>query len=124
MSMRNLLKLEEAALFTMAVFAYAGMDLPWWWFFALLLAPDLSALGYLAGPRVGAFTYNLAHHRGLAVLLFMLSVPLGSIPLRLAGIILFAHSSLDRVFGYGLKYPDSFTHTHLGLIGKARLEEQ
>lgn len=124
MSMRNLLKLEEAALFTMAVFAYAGMDLPWWWFFALLLAPDLSALGYLAGPRVGAFTYNLAHHRGLAVLLFMLSVPLDSIPLRLAGIILFAHSSLDRVFGYGLKYPDSFTHTHLGLIGKARLEEQ
>jgi hypothetical protein len=78
----------------------------------------------LAGPRVGAFTYNLAHHRGLAVLLFMLSVPLDSIPLRLAGIILFAHSSLDRVFGYGLKYPDSFTHTHLGLIGKARLEEQ
>lgn len=121
--MRNLLKLEEAALFALALFAYAGMGQPWWWFFALLLAPDLSALGYLAGPRVGAFTYNLFHHRALAVLLFALSVPLASIPLRIAGVILFAHSSLDRVFGYGLKYPDAFTHTHLGLIGKARREQ-
>lgn len=29
-----------------------------------------------------------------------------------------AHSSLDRVLGYGLKYPDSFSHTHLGRIGR------
>jgi hypothetical protein len=119
MTMRNLLKLEELALALMAVFAYAGLGQPWWWFFALLLAPDLSALGYLAGPRVGAFTYNLAHHRGLAVLLFVLSVPLASIPLRVAGIILFAHSSFDRVFGYGLKYPDSFSNTHLGPIRRS-----
>jgi hypothetical protein len=40
--------------------------------------------------------------------------------LQLAGIILFTHSSMDRVFGYGLKYPDSFNNTHLGPIGKAR----
>lgn len=118
--MRNLLKLEEAALFALAIFAYAGMGLPWWWFALLLFAPDLSAIGYLAGPRVGAFTYNLFHHRALAVLLFAISVPLASIPLRVAGIILFAHASLDRVFGYGLKHTDSFQNTHLGPIGRGR----
>lgn len=118
--MRNLLKLEEAALFALALFAYAGMGLPWWWFALLLFAPDLSAIGYLAGPRIGAFTYNLFHHRALAVLLFALSMPMDSMPLRVAGIILFAHASLDRVFGYGLKYPDSFQNTHLGQIGQGR----
>ncbi|MBX3002574.1 MAG: DUF4260 domain-containing protein [Anaerolineales bacterium] len=115
--MRYLLKLEEAALFALMLFVYAGMGLPWWWFGALLFVPDLSAIAYLAGPRIGAFAYNLFHHRALAVLLLMLSVPLNSLPLRLAGLILFAHASLDRVLGYGLKYPDSFQNTHLGWIG-------
>ena len=37
----------------------------------------------------------------------------------LGGLILFGHSSMDRILGYGLKYPDSFEHTHLGMIGKS-----
>ncbi|MCW5873184.1 MAG: DUF4260 domain-containing protein [Anaerolineales bacterium] len=116
--MKTLLRIEEAALFALAVFAYAGTGEPWWLFAVLLFAPDLSAIGYLAGPRVGAFFYNLFHHRALAVLLFALSVPMDSPVLRIAGIILFAHASLDRVLGYGLKYPDSFQNTHLGRIGR------
>jgi len=35
------------------------------------------------------------------------------------GLIFLAHSSFDRVLGYGLKYPDDFSHTHLGWIGKS-----
>jgi hypothetical protein len=27
---------------------------------------------------------------------------------------------MDRIFGYGLKYPDAFQHTHLGWIGGAK----
>jgi hypothetical protein len=42
--------------------------------------------------------------------------------LQLVGLILLGHSSLDRVFGYGLKYADSFRHTHLGWIGRAPTE--
>ncbi|MBC8508108.1 MAG: DUF4260 family protein [Anaerolineales bacterium] len=38
--------------------------------------------------------------------------------IQLIGVIMLGHSSLDRVIGYGLKYPDSFQHTHLGMIGK------
>jgi Domain of unknown function (DUF4260) len=41
-------------------------------------------------------------------------------PLVLAlGLIWLAHLGLDHLLGYGLKYDDSFQHTHLGMIGKA-----
>lgn len=115
--MKNLLRLEEAAMFALAVLAFQTLGLPWWWFALLLLTPDLGALGYLAGPRVGAVTYNILHHKGIAIALLLLGLGMSSLPLQLAGIVLFAHSSADRVFGFGLKYPDSFTNTHLGPIG-------
>jgi hypothetical protein len=118
--MRTLLKIEEAAMFALALVAYNVLDLPWWWFFALLLLPDLAALGYLAGPGVGAATYNVAHHKAVAIAAYLAGVSLNLQWLIVAGIILFAHSSMDRVLGYGLKYPDSFQNTHLGQIGRAR----
>ncbi|MBI2283378.1 MAG: DUF4260 family protein [Bacteroidetes bacterium] len=37
----------------------------------------------------------------------------------LTGPLLYAHSSFDRVMGYGLKYRDSFNNKHLGRTGKA-----
>ena len=116
--MKNLLKLEEAFMFGLSIFLFSKLDYAWWWFPLLFFAPDLSMLAYLGGPRVGAYGYNFAHHKGLAISLFVLGVLLGNTPLQLAGIILFGHSSLDRVLGYGLKYPDAFQHTHLGMIGK------
>ena len=118
--MKNLLKLEELALALLAVYLFAGLAYAWWWFPALLLAPDLSALGYLAGARVGAITYNLAHHKAVAVAAYVLGVLTANSPLQLAGVIILGHSSLDRVFGYGLKHLDSFQHTHLGWIGKLK----
>ncbi len=117
--MKTLLRLEELALALFALYLFAGLGYAWWWFPLLLLAPDLAALGYLAGPRLGSYTYNLAHHKGLAVVLFVAGAWLASPPWQLAGVIVLAHSSLDRALGYGLKYPDSFQHTHLGWIGKA-----
>ena len=116
--MKNLLKLEELFMFGLALFLFSRLDYGWGWFALLFLAPDLSMIGYLANPRLGAWTYNLVHHKGLAVALYVLGSLL-SIPwLMFAGTILFGHSSLDRVFGYGLKYPESFQATHLGKIGR------
>ncbi|MFV1859291.1 MAG: DUF4260 domain-containing protein [Anaerolineales bacterium] len=116
--MRNLLRLEEFALFLLAVYLFTELGYTWWVFLVLFLAPDLSALGYLAGPRIGATTYNNAHHKGIAIAAYLVGVLLGSQILLLIGVIMLAHSSLDRVVGYGLKYPDSFDHTHLGWTGK------
>lgn len=115
--MRTLVRTEELVLFLWAIFLFAQLPYAWWWFPALLLLPDLGMLGYLAGNRIGAWTYNLAHHRGIAIGIYLLGVYL-SVPLwQLAGIILFAHSTMDRVMGYGLKYEKGFKYTHLGELG-------
>lgn len=79
-------------------------------------------IGYLAGPRVGAVTYNLAHHKGVAALLFVLGGSVQMPVLQLAGLVILGHSSLDRVLGYGLNFSDSFQHTHLGMIGRASFD--
>ncbi len=116
--MKNLLKLEELLMLGLALFLFSKLDYGWGWYALLFLTPDLSMVGYLANPRVGAWTYNLIHHKGLSVALYVLG-SLFSIPwLMFAGTLLLGHSSFDRVFGYGLKYPDAFQNTHLGRIGK------
>jgi len=114
--MERTLKLEEAAMFGLSIYLFAQTDLAWWWYLALILVPDIGMLGYLSGPKVGAITYNLFHHKGIALVLLCLGWYLSNDWLTLSGIILFGHSSMDRIFGYGLKYPDNFKHTHLGIL--------
>ena len=116
--MKNLLKLEELALFLLALYLFTLLPYAWWWFPLLLLAPDLGMLGYLAGPAVGAWTYNVVHHKAVAVVVYVVGALLAVPLLQLAGVIMLGHSSLDRVFGYGLKYADAFSHTHLGRNGQ------
>ncbi len=117
--MKTLLKLESLALLLLGLYAFYSTGLSWWWFFALILAPDLSMLGYLLGPKWGAITYNLFHHYALAIGCYLLGNLLQVEWLTLCGVILFSHSALDRALGYGLKYKDQFKHTHLGWIGKS-----
>jgi hypothetical protein len=116
--MKNLLKLEEAFMFGLSIFLFSKLDYAWWWYPALILAPDLSMVGYLMNTRVGAMTYNFIHHKALGIGVFVLGVLLANQLLQLIGLIIFGHSSMDRVLGYGLKYPDSFQNTHLGVIGR------
>ncbi len=115
--MKNLTRLEELFLAILAFYLFTLLPIRWWWFFVLLLAPDISMVGYLLGPRAGAIVYDVVHHKAVSVALYILGGLLGIAWLQAAALILFAHSSLDRVLGYGLKYGDSFQHTHLGLIG-------
>lgn len=120
--MKTTLKLEEAAMFIASLLLFQQHGFSWGWFAVLFLAPDLGMLGYLAGTKTGAFTYNLVHHKALAVLVYLAGF-YGALPsLQFAGLLLFAHSSFDRIFGYGLKYKDNFHHTHLGMIGKGNLQ--
>ena len=84
----------------------------------VLLGPDISMIGYAGGNKMGAFMYNVFHHKGIAVVLFVIGLLLPDRIIEITGIILFGHSSMDRMFGYGLKLKEGFKHTHLGLIGK------
>ena len=83
----------------------------------LVLAPDIGMLGYLVNDRVGAIAYNLFHHKGVAVAVLAAGFFSQNPNLQILGLILFGHSSMDRMFGYGLKYFTGFRDTHLGLIG-------
>ena len=118
--MRNLLKLEEAGLFLLSIYIFSTLGFAWWWFPALLLVPDIGMAGYLLNSKIGAFLYNIFHHRLVAAGIALCGLAFEKEYWILAGIILFAHISLDRMMGYGLKYNDSFHHTHLGGIGKAK----
>lgn len=116
--MKTLLKLEELFLFLLAIYLFTRLDYAWWWFALLFLAPDLGMIGYAAGPQVGALTYNLLHHQGLAIGLYLIGAWSGNPLWQLLGLIILAHSSFDRLLGYGLKFSDAFKHTHLGRLGR------
>jgi len=101
--MKNLLKLEELFMFGLSIFLFTKLDFTWWWYPVLLFTPDFSMLGYLVSPQIGAVTYNFIHHKALGISLFVLGIILASQPLQLAGLILFGHSSMDRVLGLRLE---------------------
>jgi hypothetical protein len=116
---RLILRLEGAALFLAALYAYWLSGASWWLFLILFLTPDLAFAAYLVNPRAGALAYNAMHSTAgpiaLAIYALAFAVPLA---LSLA-IIWAAHAGFDRLLGYGLKYPSAFGDTHLGRIGKA-----
>ncbi|QNL52521.1 DUF4260 domain-containing protein [Olivibacter sp. SDN3] len=116
--MKNLLKLEEVGQFLLSIILFNQLHYAWWVFPAYLLLPDLSMIGYLINTKVGARFYNFFHHKLVGIAIFILGFSLTNEILILAGLILFGHSSMDRMFGYGLKLNDNFRHTHLGWIGK------
>jgi hypothetical protein len=73
-------------------------------------------LGYLINTSVGAISYNLFHHKMIALAVLGIGWLMGMPVVTLSGLLLYGHSSFDRVMGYGLKYFDSFKHTHLGTL--------
>lgn len=91
---------------------------PWWGLALLFLAPDLGMLGYLAGPRLGAVTYNALHLYGAGLILMALGLTAGLAMATAAGALWVAHVGFDRMLGYGLKGAGGFTCTHLGRIGR------
>ena len=111
-----ILRAESLAIFVAGVALYLQLNGSALWLLPLLLAPDLSMLGYLGGPRTGAVVYNLAHNLVTGLLLAAVGWFAAIAPLALAGAVLVAHVGMDRSLGYGLKLPTDFRDTHLGRI--------
>ncbi|MGH2545350.1 MAG: DUF4260 domain-containing protein [Actinomycetota bacterium] len=89
-----------------------------WFFVVLLLAPDVGMLGYLAGPTLGAITYNALHTTVGPAALAVIGILTASPGATSVALVWFAHIGLDRMLGYGLKHPSGFRETHLGRIGR------
>jgi hypothetical protein len=103
MKIKNILKVEEGLLVLLSIYLF-------------ILAPDIGMLGYLVNNKVGALTYNIFHHKGLAIIVYIIGIYLRNEAVQMAGIIILGHASIDRLLGFGLKYPENFKHTHLGYL--------
>jgi hypothetical protein len=119
-SVRTWLRLEGLAAFVagLVLFGVSGGD--WLLLVPLIILPDISAIGYLAGPRVGAIAYNSVHSWAPGFIALLAGAWLASAAVLLVAGVLLAHVGIDRALGYGLKLPSSFGDTHLGRIGRAR----
>ncbi|AOZ90779.1 DUF4260 domain-containing protein [Paenibacillus crassostreae] len=108
-----LLHLEGLAVLLFSLYFYSYFQFSWVLFFVLLLAPDVSMMGYLINNKVGAILYNLIHTYTLAILVIICGLLLSSQLVLALGLILSSHIGMDRMVGYGLKYPTNFKDTHL-----------
>ncbi|GAA5107010.1 DUF4260 domain-containing protein [Orbus sasakiae] len=112
-----LLRLENLVFFVASIFAYHFYGYSWSLFAIFFLVPDMTLIGYLINAKVGAILYNLMHSYIGAVIFAVFAFFIASTLMPFVFIWL-AHISFDRALGFGLKYRDSFKHTHLGFIGK------
>lgn len=116
---RWMLRAEGGAVLAGSVIAYSilarapDMANAWWLFALAFLAPDLSALGYLINPRIGATCYNALHLEVPPALLLGLGLYERSHLAVALALIWLAHIGLDRLLAFGLKYPTKFQDTHL-----------
>ncbi len=111
--MKLLIKIEEIAFFALGIYLFSLLDYKWWQFMVLLFIPDLAMIGYVVNTKVGAIVYNFFHVRALGISIYIIGAIFSSQLAMLTGVIFFSHSSMDRIFGFGLKYSDDFKHTHL-----------
>ncbi|WP_096435559.1 DUF4260 domain-containing protein [Alteribacter populi] len=113
---KKLLHVEGFAVLTLSLYFYSINDFSWLLFLIFILAPDLSMLGYLHNNKVGAVLYNIFHTYSFPILVVICGLWLSSQTTLAIGIILAAHIGMDRMVGYGLKYPTNFKDTHLNRV--------
>jgi hypothetical protein len=113
-------RLEGGVLLALSLLIYWKLAGPWLWYLLLILIPDLFALGYLRGPRLGAAAYNLGHTWLLPGILAAVGLIGGTSFAVDVALIWLGHIGIDRLLGYGLKLPSGFQDTHLGRIGRNR----
>jgi hypothetical protein len=117
---RSILRIEGLAAAALSAVLYARTGASWWLFAALWLTPDLSMVGYLYRPCWGARIYNAVHSYLAPLTLAVTALLLRSPALLPFALIWINHIGVDRVLGYGLKYPEGFQWTHLGKLGGRR----
>ncbi|ENH96747.1 hypothetical protein J416_09054 [Gracilibacillus halophilus YIM-C55.5] len=111
-----LLHVEGLVVLVLSSYLYFSMQFSWLLFVAFLLAPDLSALGYLKNNKVGSILYNLCHTYSIPIVIIIYGMLVNNHISLMIGFIWVAHIGMDRMIGYGLKYPTKFQDTHLNRV--------
>ncbi len=110
---KTIVRLEGLLFFLLGLTLYWQLGGNLLWFFVFLFVPDISMVGYRIDKKLGALLYNLMHNYITALAVLFIGLITGSDVLSFAGLIIFSHVGIDRLFGYGLKYETSFKDTHL-----------
>lgn len=116
--MKTLAKLEELAVVLLSIYLFSRLSYAWWVFPLFFFAPDVSLLGLLVGKRAGALSYDLVHHKAVAVGLYILGGLLRYPLLSLVGVLLLGHSSFDRILGLSLMDPTGQAPVAFGPFGQ------
>lgn len=109
-----LLRIEGALDLALSLIFFQAVHGNWLLFILLLLVPDLAMLGYLRDTQLGTVCYNLVHTLVGPFLIVAYAYLTKSLWLLPYALIWTAHIGLDRMLGFGLKYPTRFGDTHLG----------
>src|SRR5262245_56578507 len=110
---RWIVRLENLILALAAFYFYRQLGGSWLILALLILIPDVSMAGYLKDKRLGSIIYNLGHNYLLALGIVVIGWLSNSLFWVEIGLILVMHVGLDRLLGFGLKYPTDFKATHM-----------
>ncbi|MDG5472011.1 DUF4260 domain-containing protein [Jeotgalibacillus sp. ET6] len=108
-----LLNAEGFAGLALSLYIYGFYQFSWILFVLLLYSPDVSMIGYVINQKLGAILYNVFHTYVLSIACVFCGLLLTNQLVLAIGLIWSAHIGMDRMFGYGLKYPTNFKDTHL-----------
>jgi hypothetical protein len=111
-----LLHAEGMAVLAFCLYLYGHLQFSWILFLMLLLVPDISMAGYAFNPKTGAKVYNIFHTYSVSLVVVISGLLLSNSTLIAIGLIWTAHIGMDRMLGYGLKYPTHFKDTHLNRV--------
>jgi len=111
-----ILHMEGSIVFALCIYFYFSLGFSWITFLVFLFTPDISALAYLKNNKVGSTVYNLFHTYCLPMALLLYGVVANNDIVLMMSLIWIAHIGMDRMFGYGLKYPTKFQDTHLNRV--------
>lgn len=91
--MKNVLKLEEAAMAALGVYFLTGynLNISIWLWLLIFFSPDISMLGYLTNAKVGVISYNIFHHKAIAIAVMGINYFMQNEVMLAIGILLFAH---------------------------------
>jgi hypothetical protein len=109
---KTLLRAEGLVMFAAALVLYLDAGYSVVALIVLFLVPDISFLAFLVNARIGAVAYNALHTEVFPLALGTAGLLAESdVPVQVA-LIWLAHIGVDRMLGYGLKYPTAFADTH------------
>lgn len=110
---KQLVKLENALAFGGLLYIYLLNHYSLWYLFLFFFLPDLAMLVYLWDQEKGAVIYNLSHTYLVPGTLALLALVGRLTFLWPFAIIWAAHIAMDRMLGFGLKYPEGFRVTSI-----------